>query len=164
MRLDRHLQSYSTYTFLKNAEKLITSSFNQELSKLNFETPLEKIVEYFSTILNVLDYQKNAFTHECHVVNPIFCYLYAKKFNVMQEKHSLVCRADLVIDFDNKSTLVFEFKFRKTGSAKTAEDLLKEALLQIKEKQYTQIPDRNVKGYALVFDQEFKKFVAFKQS
>ena len=133
MRLDRHLQSYSTYTFLKNAEKLITSSFNQELSMLNFETPLEKIVEYFSTILNVLDYQKNAFTHECHVVNPIFCYLYAKKFNVMQEKHSLVCRADLVIDFDNKSTLVFEFKFRKTGSAKTAEDLLKEALLQIKE-------------------------------
>ncbi len=157
------MQSYSTYTFLKNAEKLITSSFNQELSKLNFETPLEK-VEYFSTILNVLDYQKNAFTHECHVVNPIFCYLYAKKFNVMQEKHSLVCRADLVIDFDNKSTLVFEFKFRKTGSAKTAEDLLNEALQQIKEKQYTQIPDRNVKGYALVFDQEFKKFVAFKQS
>ena len=54
----------------------------------------------------------------------------------MQEKHSLVCRADLVIDFDNKSTLVFEFKFRKTGSAKTAEDLLNEALQQIKEKQY----------------------------
>lgn len=82
MRLDRHLQSYSTYTFLKNAEKLITSSFNQELSKLNFETSLEKI----------------------------------------------------------------------------------EALQQIKEKQYTQIPDRKVKGYALVFDQETKKFVAFKQS
>ena len=71
------------YLYLfKNAEKLITSSFNQELSKLNFETSLEKI----------------------------------------------------------------------------------EALQQIKEKQYTQIPDRKVKGYALVFDQETKKFVAFKQS
>ena len=80
----------------------------------------------------------------------------------MQEKHSLLGRSDLVIDFDNKSTLVF--KFRKTGSAKTAEDLLNEALQQIKEKQYTQIPDRKVKGYALVFDQETKKFVAFKQS
>ena len=82
----------------------------------------------------------------------------------MQEKHSLLGRSDLVIDFDNKSTLVFEFNFRKTGSAKTAEDLLNEALQQIKDKQYTQIPDRKVKGYALVFDQETKKFVAFKQS
>ena len=82
----------------------------------------------------------------------------------MQEKHSLLGRADLVIDFDNKNTLVFEFKFRKTRSKKTAEDLLNEALLQIKEKQYTQILDKNLKGYALVFDQESKKFVAFKQS
>ena len=46
----------------------------------------------------------------------------------MQEKHSLLGRSDLVIDFDNKNTLVFEFKFRKTGAAKTAEDLLNEAL------------------------------------
>ena len=153
------------YLYLfKNANALTNSRFNQELSKLNFDTPLDKIIEYFSSILNLLDYQKNTFNHECHVITPIFCYLYAKKFNVMQEKHSLLGRADLVIDFDNKNTLVFEFKFRKTRSKKTAEDLLNEALLQIKEKQYTQILDKNLKGYALVFDQESKKFVAFKQS
>ncbi len=75
----------------------------------------------------------------------------AQGYFVLLEDLSAKGRCDLRIDFDNNKTLVFEFKFNKKASD---DELLDNAITQIKDKSYNQIINREVRCFACIFNEE----------
>ena len=84
----------------------------------------------------------------------IAIFLLAQGYFVLLEDLSAKGRCDLRIDFDNNKTLVFEFKFNKKGSNTSDDELLDNAITQIKDKSYNQIINREVRCFACVFNEE----------
>ena len=82
---------------------------------------------------------------------------------VLLEDLSAKGRCDLRIDFDNNKTLVFEFKFNKKGSNTSDDELLDNAITQIKDKSYNQIINKEVRSFVCVFNEEQRQINAFKE-
>ena len=81
----------------------------------------------------------------------IAIFLLAQGYFVLLEDPNVKGRCDLRIDFDNNKTLVFEFKFNKKASD---DELLDNAITQIKDKSYNQIINREVRCFTCVFNEE----------
>ena len=122
-----------------------------------------EVVDYFNRILNAVDYEHYPLTQESAVTNSLFMFfngygLTHTNVNV----HSSKGRADLIIE-DSKRRIVCELKYAKESD--NAESLLKEACLQIENREYgeTEPKPQQILKLALVFSEKERKFTLYKE-
>ena len=131
--------------------------------KIDTLTTSRDIVDYFNRILNAVDYEHYPLTQESAVTNSLFMFfngygLTHTNVNV----HSSKGRADLIIE-DSKRRIVCELKYAKESD--NAESLLKEACLQIENREYgeTEPKPQQILKLALVFSEKERKFTLYKE-
>ena len=95
-----------------------------------------EIIELFNTVLNTVSYDNYPISSEAVVQQLLYMYLKGICNSVSAELHSSKCRADLVIESDNRR-IVFEFKYAKNEIE--AKVKLSEAIEQIKTRDYGNI-------------------------
>lgn len=131
--------------------------------KLSSCKDAQDIFDYFNQILNAVDYEHYPLTQESAVTNSLFLFFLGYSITYPSVNvHSAKGRADLIID-EKDRRIVCELKYARDDGE--VDSLLEEAVNQLKDKDYgntVQSPTNTIK-LALVFSQEQKKFVVFKQ-
>ena len=116
----------------------ILSDDNQNI--LEYGTA-EEIKKLFNAIIHKVPYDRFPVDSEASVQSHILLYLLGAGQDADSEVHEANGRADLIVETDNRR-LIFEFKYVENED--DAENKLKEAALQIKERDYGSIvPLRN---------------------
>ena len=132
-------------------------------SPLDDMQTVDEIVDYFNSILNLVDYEYYPLTSESAVINSIMLFLKGQdKLKVAVNSHSSKGRCDLQVDSDARR-LVFEFKFAIIDD--DVSELLQKACTQLQDRRYGQSADAKgeILQIALVFSQEQRCITAFEK-
>ena len=97
---------------------------------------VKDIVSLFDSIMNTIVYDNYEVDCEGAVRNSLYLYLSGARVVVKAESHSSKGRADLIIETDNRRIVV---ELKHTDSEDKVQDLLNEAVCQIKERDYGNI-------------------------
>ena len=97
---------------------------------------VKDIVSLFDSIMNTIVYDNYEVDCEGAVRNSLYLYLSGARVDVKAESHSSKGRADLIIETDNRRIVV---ELKHTDSEDKVQDLLNEAVCQIKERDYGNI-------------------------
>ena len=114
-------------------EKTIENADEEILAQ---STDVKEIIGLFNTVLNTVSYDKYPINSETMVQQLLYVYLKGICNSVTAELHSSKGRADLVIETDTRR-IVFEFKYAENETEAKAK--LKEAVEQIKSRDYGNI-------------------------
>ncbi len=164
LKYPNHEVSQSISKHLVNQVFSNQSGFNKLLeSKLDQFKSVDEIVNFFNSILNLVDYEYYPIDSEDAVVNCIYLFLKGEdKLKTSVNSHSSLGRCDLQIDSETRR-LVLEFKFAKNEAEEAK--LLEKAIAQIKEKKYGQTADAptEIVSLALVFNQVKRQITKYKK-
>ena len=114
----------------------------------------EKIRSCFNRLFATLPYEKYPVQNEAMVRALIHFYLYGAGLKPLAEVMSSTGRADSIVDIpEKKLTVVFEYKYESSREPAKLDARLKEALKQIKERDYgaSALSEPRVARLALVF-------------
>ena len=114
----------------------------------------EKIRSCFNRLFATLPYEKYPVQNEAMVRALIHFYLYGAGLKPLAEVMSSTGRADSIVDIpEKKLTVVFEYKYESSREPAKLDARLKEALKQIKERDYgaSALSGPRVARLALVF-------------
>ena len=116
----------------------ITDDYGRSLLEVG---TVDDIINLFNSALNSVSYDNYPIVTESSVQNMLKLYLLGAHQEVLSEVHEAKCRADLVVNTDNRR-IVFEFKYAKNEAE--AKSKLSEAVEQIKTRDYGNIlPKKN---------------------
>ena len=116
----------------------ITDDYGRSLLEVG---TVDDIINLFNRALNSVSYDNYPIVSESSVQNMLKLYLLGAHQEVLSEVHEAKCRADLVVNTDNRR-IVFEFKYAKNEAE--AKSKLSEAVEQIKTRDYGNIlPKKN---------------------
>ena len=116
----------------------ITDDYGRSLLEVG---TVDDIINLFNSALNSVSYDNYPIVSESSVQNMLKLYLLGAHQEVLSEVHEAKCRADLVVNTDNRR-IVFEFKYAKNEAE--AKSKLSEAVEQIKTRDYGNIlPKKN---------------------
>ncbi|HJI59488.1 MAG TPA: ATP-binding protein [Succinivibrionaceae bacterium] len=116
----------------------ITDDYGRSLLEVG---TVDVIINLFNSALNSVSYDNYPIVTESSVQNMLKLYLLGAHQEVLSEVHEAKCRADLVVNTDNRR-IVFEFKYAKNEAE--AKSKLSEAVEQIKTRDYGNIlPKKN---------------------
>ena len=155
---------------LKSALASLNNSYLFQENKLNdieysisYDLSAQQIHALLSQVLLAINYHHFKYNNESSVVLVLLGYFLGEKINAYCEDANSNGRRDLRIDFDNNKTFVFEFKFNKKGSDISDDELLDNAINQIKDRAYNKIVNKKVRSFACVFNEEQRQISAFKE-
>ena len=111
----------------------ITDDYGRSLLEVG---TVDDIINLFNSALNSVSYDNYPIVSESSVQNMLKLYLLGAHQKVLSELHEAKCRADLVVNTDNRR-IVFEFKYAKNETE--AKSKLHDAVEQIKTRDYGNI-------------------------
>ena len=148
----------NSYLFKNNELEDISCKYS-----ISYDLSAQQIHALLSQVLLAINYHHFKYNNESSVVLVLLGYFLGEKINAYSEDANSNGRRDLRIDFDNNKTFVFEFKFNKKGSDISDDELLDNAINQIKDRAYNKIVNKKVRSFACVFNEEQRQISAFKE-
>ena len=120
---------------------------------------VETVVEHFNKVFNAIDFNRYPIVDEASCRAFLQVLLIGAAMMPHVETHTAHGRSDLEVDAGQRHW-VFEFKFAQSGQ--DVNGLLNEAVQQVKDRQYGEVPHtKDLIRVALVFEKEKRQFVAW---
>ena len=120
---------------------------------------VDTIIDHFNKVFNAIDFNRYPIVDEASCRAFLQVLLIGAAMMPRVETHTAHGRSDLEVDAGQRHW-VFEFKFAQSGQ--DVNGLLNEAVQQVKDRQYGEVPHtKDLIRVALVFEKEKRQFVAW---
>ena len=139
----------------------IMRSDNSSIEELLSQHSIEDVIQYFNEVFNAIDYHRYPINDEASCRSHLQMLLYGSGIRPIVEKHYALGRSDLEISIENRHW-VFEFKYAR--SEDKVNNLLDEAIAQIKNRNYGFVDEQHqLIRVAIVFSHQQRQIVAWHQ-